>query len=256
MINPDIKTMIQMTNDGFTLVEIMIALAVSCIVSGAIYSFYSSQQKTYRTQQQIANMQQNLRSCTYLLEKEIKLAGYDPRGCANPSILIAGKGQFSFQADINGNCNDFTLTPRPSNPAKPRIDSNEQVRYGLNNDKDKNGVADKFPCALGRATWASGLMPMADNIEVLNFVYLDANGIVLAPLPLDQAALLKIRTVEVTLISRSQSPDRNHVDGGLQDPLGGKRKGYFNLRGDLIRHAPYDNYYRRSVSKIIRLRNI
>jgi type IV pilus assembly protein PilW len=246
----------KMTNNGFTLIEIMIAMALSGIVSAMIYKTYISQQKTYIAQKQIANIQQNLRSCTYLLEEEIKRTGFNPRGCANPSILIADKSQFQFQADINENGNDFTKNPIPPNPAASGIDPNEQIRYSLNNDKDKNGIADKFPCALGRSTWNGGLMPMADNIEVLNFVYLDENGGVLEPLPLNPTLLSKIKSVEITIIARSQLPDRRHIDTGLTDPDGGERKGYFNLQGDLILNQPDDNYYRRCVSKIIRFRNI
>ena len=50
---------------GFTLVELLVAMVISLVVMGGIYSTYHSQQKSYLVQEQVAAMQQNLRSAMY-----------------------------------------------------------------------------------------------------------------------------------------------------------------------------------------------
>ena len=52
---------------GFTLLELLIAMALSIIIMAAIYSTYYSQQKSYLVQEQVAAMQQNLRAATFYL---------------------------------------------------------------------------------------------------------------------------------------------------------------------------------------------
>jgi prepilin-type N-terminal cleavage/methylation domain-containing protein len=63
---------------GFTLMELMIAMAIAAIVMAAIYKVYLSQQKAYLTQQMVTEMQQNARSAMTLMQREIRMAGYKP----------------------------------------------------------------------------------------------------------------------------------------------------------------------------------
>ena len=59
---------------GFTLVELLVAVFVAGIVMTAVYSAYSSQQKSYTVQEQMAEMQQNLRSAMFMMTREIRMA--------------------------------------------------------------------------------------------------------------------------------------------------------------------------------------
>ena len=63
---------------GFTLLELTIAIAIFGIASAAIYATYQHQQDSYLIQEQVADMQQNLRAGIYFLTRGIKMAGYDP----------------------------------------------------------------------------------------------------------------------------------------------------------------------------------
>ena len=63
---------------GFTLMELMIAMAISVVVMAAIYEVYLSQQKAYTTQQMVIEMQQNARAAMSLMKREIRMAGYKP----------------------------------------------------------------------------------------------------------------------------------------------------------------------------------
>src|SRR3989339_279506 len=74
---------------GFTLVELLVSMAIAGIVMASIYSSYYSQQKAYVIQEQVAGMQQNLRAAMYHLERDIRMAGYDPTGKAGSGIITA-----------------------------------------------------------------------------------------------------------------------------------------------------------------------
>src|SRR5687767_15564435 len=66
------------TKKGFTIIEVMIAVALSSIVLAAIYQTFHSQQRSYTMQSEAAAMEQNLRGSLYLLTKELRSAGYNP----------------------------------------------------------------------------------------------------------------------------------------------------------------------------------
>ncbi len=61
---------------GFTLIEIMAALAILAIAMTAVFATFSSQQKSFTNQNRVAEMQQNLRLAADMLVRDIRLAGY------------------------------------------------------------------------------------------------------------------------------------------------------------------------------------
>jgi len=62
--------------EGFTLVELMVAMAITLVVMGAIFLTFKSQQDSYVIQDQITATQQNLRAAMYMLTRDIQMAGY------------------------------------------------------------------------------------------------------------------------------------------------------------------------------------
>ncbi len=62
--------------NGVTLIELLIALALSSILTAALYRAFISQQKTYAVQDQVAEMQQSVRAAMGQMTKEIRMAGY------------------------------------------------------------------------------------------------------------------------------------------------------------------------------------
>jgi type IV pilus assembly protein PilW len=74
---------------GVTLIELLIALVLSSILTAALYRAFISQQNTYTVQDQVAEMQQNVRSAIGQMTKEIRMAGY-------------GGDLLSVFGDING----------------------------------------------------------------------------------------------------------------------------------------------------------
>ena len=109
--------------NGLTLIELMIAMAISAVVMAAIFQVYQSQQRAYVTQQLVGQMQQNARAAMSLMMREIRMAGYKPAatdGVDNdglngtddddpkrdypaglPGVLTAKKDEIRFTMDIN-----------------------------------------------------------------------------------------------------------------------------------------------------------
>ena len=153
-------------NKGFTLIELLIAMAVSSIVMALIISAFGSQQKAHVTQQQVVDMQQNIRAAMYLMESEIRMAGCDPTENDVAGIQTAGPNSIGFTMDINGD--------------EDTNDANENITFGfsLANDADGNGTADAGGAPLGRNT-GGGFMRMAEDIHAIGFAYAyddDENG--------------------------------------------------------------------------------
>jgi len=76
------------TSNGFTLVELLISLAISTIVLSAIYNLFISNNIIYLNQTELAKMEQNLRSGFSMLRNDIIMSGYDPIGIYNNTLGI------------------------------------------------------------------------------------------------------------------------------------------------------------------------
>ena len=229
------------TSRGFTLIELLVALSMSIIVLAALVSSLFSQQKVHMTQDRLIEMQQDLRSAVYLFGADVKMAGYDPTGGANATFLIADQAEIQFQIDRNGD-GDFT-DPGPPVTSDPM----EVIRYALTNDANRDGIADGTPCDLGRELDNGGLQILAENIDALNFVYLDQDGNVLAtPVANPQA----INSVQIALVGRS----------GENLPVFFFRyddnRNYFNRQGTLILAAPNDSFRRIPAIHEFKCRNL
>jgi len=152
--------------NGFTLVELMVAVAISGLVLSAAHTIYKSQQRSYVVQEQVAAIQQNLRGGVYCMRREIRMAGYDPQGSRNFGIIDVGldhnaNGTITFTLDdnLNGAENE--------SDGNGEVDDREKFVYSLYDYPTANpdGILD-----LGRKYGATRQL-LAENIEALGFAY-------------------------------------------------------------------------------------
>ncbi|MBI2877302.1 MAG: prepilin-type N-terminal cleavage/methylation domain-containing protein [Candidatus Tectomicrobia bacterium] len=61
---------------GFTMIELLIALVLASLVIGAAFNVFISQEKVYAVQDQVLELEQNLRAGMDLLVREIRMAGF------------------------------------------------------------------------------------------------------------------------------------------------------------------------------------
>ena len=94
-------------NKGITLIELLVALVITGILVGAIYRTFIGQQKTYTVQEQVVDMQQNVRGGINRMMREIRMAGFGnvsmllpaPYG-SGPGVTIGGK---TYNDVVNAN---------------------------------------------------------------------------------------------------------------------------------------------------------
>jgi type IV pilus assembly protein PilW len=232
-------------NQGFTLVELMITMAIAGMIMAAVYSAYLAQQRTSTAQRQVVEMQQNIRAALNVMMQEIRMAGYDPTKDANAAILTAGAGRMGFTQDITNNAGTGDSDGDVG-------DANETVTYGFATDDDaspQDGVADAGVASLGRKTSElSGFQPIAENIQAIQFRYLDEDGAATADLK-------KIRTVQISILARAGIPDPKFTNATTYRPASGD---VWDLNGaeDGNANPPNDNYRRRLMITTVQCRNM
>jgi prepilin-type N-terminal cleavage/methylation domain-containing protein len=89
---------------GFTLVELLIGLAISSILALSLWSLASTQERTYGSQDNATEMQQNLRVALQSLTRDIMAAGLGPQ-----SSTINGQDASAWYNATN-NWNAFNIT--------------------------------------------------------------------------------------------------------------------------------------------------
>jgi type IV pilus assembly protein PilW len=250
------------SQNGFTLVELLVAMAVAGILGAVIATAYQIQVMGKNTQEITTDMNQNARVAMEIMTREIRMAGCNPEGGSTARIIEANPGELIFSFDIN----DDAGTLQPDGDC---CDANEVIRYCLTNDNNNppDGVNDNIKsgvdCNLGRETGpgndpglacpggggVSRLQPLARNVDALNFVYLDEDDVAIAA-PVAANDLDDIRSIEVTLVARA-----GRESGGFFFPYT-NRNVYENAEGATILPAQNDKFRRLQLTTSINCRNL
>ena len=228
---------------GFTLVEMMVAMAAGLIVMIAIYTAYVNHQRSHVTQQLVVHMQQNARAAISLMKREIRMMGYDPAatdGVNNDGVggiddETSGAGAITaefdnasgisilrFSADFNYDWNivgdediTYTLvgTELQRNGQIVAYDI-EAVGFAYAYDDDADGALDQS--AGGNIIWAVDSNTGDDKLD--KFLDTDDDGIIdendtegganLAT----QIEINRIRAVRIWLLARTRQPIKDHTD--------------------------------------------
>jgi prepilin-type N-terminal cleavage/methylation domain-containing protein len=104
-------------SQGLTLIELLVAMAISVILTAAIYRTFIGQHRTYTVQEQVVDMRQNVRVAINRMMREIRMAGFGDVSSVLPITTIDGtfnniinpsndkdniKGQYDDQITIIG----------------------------------------------------------------------------------------------------------------------------------------------------------
>ncbi|MGW8300578.1 MAG: PilW family protein [Desulfobacterales bacterium] len=159
---------------GFTLVEVLMCIAILSILFGTIYRTFDTFNRSYAKENVKAGVQQKSRIGIDLMARDIRLAGLDPLGSAgagfNPANTNATSVQFTADLNYDGDLDDPF----------------EDMIYAF------NGNLLQQTTDLGSGPVTATLL---DNVTALTFSYLDqADNLLPEPVAADQ-----IRTVLVSL---------------------------------------------------------
>jgi len=147
---------------GFTLVELMIALAVGGIVMAAVMTSFLAQHETYLAQDEVVEMQQNARIAMDMLSRDIRSIGFDPDKQWGAGITVA----------IPADGVTTSLAFRRDNGAGAQ----EIVEYRIY-DAFVGSGGDGRQDDLGRDLHdGGGIQPIAENVSRIEFRHLDGNG--------------------------------------------------------------------------------
>lgn len=241
------------SESGFTLIELMVAMGMVSIVVGVIYSAYTVQTKIYTEQDKVAEMQQNIRSGLMFLQREARMAGYNPKDAndkscnANPTagpsvapgIHTATASTFGFSMDLDedGKCTS----------------TGENVTYSLYTSDDVQ--------KLGRA--APNLnQPIAEHIGNINFIYIFSPPLVGSPATKPPTStptasqLDDIVAVQISVLARAKEKDRKANDTTTTFILPNPNAWGGNAAGGIIWGPFNDSYSRRLLTTTINCRNM
>lgn len=239
------KTPNQTNNNGFTLVELMIALAISGIVSIAIVTAYQGQTRANTTHRLHKEMQQQLNGAMIIMKHDICMAGYRglDRGGPVPGLTVTNANTLRFtfydpvrsdddiDNDSDGITDEVGEKDNIDNDGDGDVDEDreiETVEYVII-DTDGDGTQEILR-RLREADNGNSIRRsnrIASNIEALEFAYPDAS------------------TVQVTILARTSELVDGHLDTAVYTSPSGTVWGPFN-----------DNFQRRMLTSSVFCRNI
>jgi len=200
------------SDNGFTLVEILIALGASLVVLGALVSTFVIQNKTYTQQGRVIEMQENTRAGIEMMTRELIMAGYIAPASV-PTTDVSGEtftdngADYIEEADIE----KITFEADVDNDGKT-----ETVSYtwsGIPGDPLRREV---WEWNETNGTWggSGGAQPLAENIQGLIFTYYVEGDPDPRPAPLNSTDRANLRRITIRLTGRTRQPDPHYPANG------------------------------------------
>ena len=167
---------------GFTLVELLIAMAISLVVLTSLSSAFMSQRKTYAVQEQITEMIQGARGAMDIISREIMMAGYDPMRVGIVGIPYSAT-QLEIKADLNGDGDT--------------IDLNETIIYTSSGTTIER---------LDEQVDLTTTVTLAEN-STFGFTYWENDGTTQVTSAANEG---NIRQIDITITTKTSKPDPNY----------------------------------------------
>ena len=211
---------------GFTLVELMIALTVGGVIMAGVMTAFMSQHRSYLAQDDVVEMQQNIRVAMDMLVRDVRSAGYDPNGLG-AAITVAGPNTLIFTRD-------------DSTGVLETVDYSLFDAFAFTLPASNDGLVDDLALQIN----ASGRQVVAENISQMEFNYLDEDGNAL-PFPINLPAISSISSVQISLLAVASGPDPSFNNVVSYQTASGAIWGPFN-----------DNLRRRMLITTVKCRNL
>lgn len=166
---------------GFTLVEVLVAIGIFAVLSTAIVSSLTTTSRSFTDRRVESEAQQDRRTASYILTRNLREVGLDPHGSANAGIeqALADRITFSMDNNLNGT-----------------LDAGEQMTFIFD---AANGTLTRLP---GDGTVGPGGV-VASSLSAVTFRYLAADGTDLGVPDKDAALLADIRSIAVDLTTEA-----------------------------------------------------
>ena len=119
---------------GFSLVELIVAMAITIVITGAVYGLMAGGNSAFRREPELTDRQQNARVAVEMMQKDISYAGVNmgpffqsfTQGLNAKGIVTGPTGLVADHLEVFGN--DGTCPDAPANPTKPTSGANFNAR--------------------------------------------------------------------------------------------------------------------------------
>lgn len=235
---------------GFSLLEMIAAMAAGLTVMLAINSAYINHQRSHVTQQQVVEMQQNARAAMSLMKREMRMMGYDPAARdgedndANTTIDDETSGATIAEAEFDDPSGISTLQFSADLNYNSAVDADENFIYTLVGtelrrngqivaydieavgfayafDDDDDGALDVsdgvlVPSTNGNIIWAvdsnTGDSKLDSYLDSEDDGDIDVNDTEGGAGMTGQVDIDHIRAVRIWLLARTRQPIKDHND--------------------------------------------
>lgn len=199
----------KINEDGLTIIELLIAMSIGLVVLGSVFSSFTTQKKAFALQEQITEMEQNLRVPIDFITRDLRNAG------ANPNInttLVIGTSVGLIPND-------------PNDSDDPNVPITTDSIKILSDVEDGNGVIssgspETVTYSLNGTTLERNGNPLVDYITALTFTYFDSAGNAIATPITTTTNLSNIRVVQVSLTARTEYEDPTYTTAEAEDTNG------------------------------------
>jgi type IV pilus assembly protein PilW len=249
------STLKSISNRGFTLVELMIAVAIAAIVMGALGTAYVSQRRTATAQEQVGEMQQNIRAGLDIMMHDIRMAGFNAGQNTGATITTANATQLVFTMLVADNNTDGIDNDNDGVPDEG--DEVETFGYDIADTVPTNDDYTALRRQHKRPMAGAVFAAVAENIDAIEFYYTLADG-TQTTTP-TAAQLPDIRAVQVSILARADKPDQDFFNNNTYIPASGNAAWDINnaFAGSAgIGNPPMDNFRRLLLITTIQCRNM
>jgi len=88
---------------GFTLVELLVSLAISVVILAGLTSVFMTTNEHYTEQSKLSDVQQGIRAAMLVMSRDLRMAGLNPtRNAICPGIYSANSTYLNVRYDYNG----------------------------------------------------------------------------------------------------------------------------------------------------------
>ena len=195
---------------GMTLVETLVAMAISGLIISAIYSLFQTHHRIAARQSQTTLMQQELHSAAALISEELRMCGFSAQG--NPGFGFSHKPGIGDPDFGRATTHDAVYCSLDWNADGIANENGSSLREhsGFRLNVANDGSVKKVPDHVLRKydTGAVHWQPFSTNIGDLRFTYFDASGEIITEPHAHTQNIRGVR-VEITAI-----PSKSHLGIG------------------------------------------
>jgi len=157
---------------GVTLIELLVVLVISGAVVGGVYKVFIAQTKAYTVQDQVAEVQQDVRGAMEIMARDIRMAGYQTNNFA--SLYPASAALISTNQIVTPLNSGSIQVYYEYNPSSPQVYA---VTYSLTGTTLNRTLTIFTADPVNPTQVSNNISDLLDNVQSLNFMYaVDANG--------------------------------------------------------------------------------